>query len=193
MSAIIISIIIQAHHHRFLNIKTLFILAYFYKHERRCLEMLFLQDGVVMDPSLGALAGILAAFMVVFAIVGVVLWIFLSLAFMKIAKRLGQSMPGLAWIPGIGPLIVAYRASGMHWWPWLLLIGYVIPLVNFIFAIAFAVFSIIWMWKMLEALGRPGWWAILIAIIPVVNLILIGIAAWGGSSNSAPSKGKKQK
>ena len=66
----------------------------------------------------------------------------------------------------------------MHWWPWLFLIGIIIPFVGGLLLLAFSVFGIIWQWKMFEAVGKPGWWALL-CLIPVVNLIMIGIAAWG--------------
>jgi len=115
---------------------------------------------------------------VVFLVVGFLVWIYTSFAYMTIGKKARLNYYGLAWIPGIGPALTAFRASKMHWWPWLLLIGALIPYINFIFVIAFAVFTIIWHWKMFEAIGRDGWWAILM-IIPIVNLILIGIAAWG--------------
>jgi hypothetical protein len=33
-------------------------------------------------------------------------------------------------------------------------------------------------WKIAEAVKRPGWWGILL-IIPIVNLVVIGLMAWG--------------
>ena len=120
----------------------------------------------------------LAIGLVIFVIaVTIALYVYMSLAFVAIAKKAKISSPGIAWIPGIGPLIIAFRTSEMHWWPWLLLIGYIIPIIGFIPLIIFSVFAIIWMWKMFEAIKKPGWWAILM-LIPVVNLIMIGIAAW---------------
>jgi len=61
----------------------------------------------------------------------------------------------------------------MHWWPWLLLIVAFLPIINLVFV----VFAIIWHWKMFEAVGKPGWWAILL-LIPIVNIIMLAIAAW---------------
>jgi hypothetical protein len=70
----------------------------------------------------------------------------------------------------------------MHWWPVLLLIGFFIPFINFVAMIAFAVFVIMWLWKICEARGKPGWWAIL-TLIPFAGgiwaLIMWGILAWG--------------
>ncbi len=126
------------------------------------------------DSSLLALG---VAMMVVFFIIAVAFWIYSSFAFMAIARKAKDKMPGLAWIPGIGPTIVAFRAAGMHWWPWLLLIGIVIPFVGWIALLVFAVFSVVWTWKLFEKIRKPGWWSILM-IIPVVNLVMMGIAAW---------------
>lgn len=100
---------------------------------------------------------------------------------MAIGKKAGLKTPGLSWIPGIGPLIIAYQASKMHWWPWLLLIGFIIPFFNIVALIVFAVFATIWQWKMFEEVNKPGWW-ILLGLIPLLGtlilLILVGIAAW---------------
>jgi hypothetical protein len=126
----------------------------------------------------GGLMAFIAGFLVVFLVLVIAWYIFSSLAFMAIAKKAKLSTPGLAWIPGFGPGIIAYQASKMHWWPWLLLIPMLIPFIGFIASIAFGVYSIIWMWKTFEAIGKPGWWAILL-IVPIVNVVIIAIAAWG--------------
>jgi len=143
--------------------------------------MIFLQELAGMGDLGGmgpeALIAAFAAYAAIASIIGLILWIYMSLAYMAIGKKAGLSMPGLAWIPGIGPLIITFQAAKMHWWPWLLLIGMVIPFVNVIANIAFTVYVVIWSWKMFEAINKPGWWAILL-LIPVLNLIMIGIAAW---------------
>jgi hypothetical protein len=124
----------------------------------------------------GILSIILGA-MLFFTIVFFVIWIYTSLAFMAIGKKAGLKTPGLAWIPGVGPLIIAFQISEMDWWPWLFFIGLVIPFINFIAMIGIMVFAVIWQWKMFEKLGKPGWWSILCLISPL-NLIFWGIAAW---------------
>ena len=125
----------------------------------------------------GGIWAAIMAMIVVFIFIAIGLWVYLSFAFMAIAKKAKLKSPGLAWIPGVGPLIIAYQTSKMSWWPWLLLIGYLIPFVSSLFGLAFAVFAVIWQWKMFEKIKYPGWWAIL-CLIPVVNLVLYGIAAW---------------
>ncbi len=125
----------------------------------------------------GGLWAAIMAMIFIFTIIAIGLYIYLGFVFMAIGKKAKLKSPGLAWIPAVGPLIIAYQTSKMHWWPWLLLIGYVIPIVGWIATLAFWVFSIIWMWKMFETVKKPGWWAILM-LIPIVGLIMIGIAAW---------------
>lgn len=157
--------------------------------------MLFLEDLSMLSDttSIQGLWAFMMGLLVFFLIVGIGLYIYLSLAFMAIGKKAQLSSPGLAWIPVVGPAIIAFQASGMHWWPWLLIIGIVIPFVGFLFSIAFAVFGVIWQWKMFEKIGKEGWWALL-CLIPVVNLILYGIAAWSkdsGVNSEVKSKGKR--
>ena len=132
--------------------------------------------GNAMIPA-GILA-LIAAFALVFFIIGIALYVYSSLAFMAIAKKVKNKSPAIAWIPIVGPALIARKAARMHWWPILLLIGFIVPWIGGLAILAFEVFFIIWLWKTFEAIRRPGWWAIL-CIIPVVNLILIGIAAWG--------------
>lgn len=139
---------------------------------------LFFQNLTFSDDFILGAVGLALGFIALFLIFALILYIYTSLAYFAIAKRARLRSPGLAWIPAIGPLIIAYQASKMPWWPWLLLIGYLIPFVNFFTGLIFAVFAIIWHWKMFESIKRPGWWAILM-IIPIVNLVILGIAAWG--------------
>lgn len=136
-------------------------------------------------------AGIIAMLMgmIVFILIAfAAIYVYMSMAFMAIARKARLDSPGLAWIPGVGPLIIAYQTSKMHWWPWLLLISLLVMwipvlgvLVYFVGMITFAVFAMIWQWKMFETVGKPGWW-VLLALIPFVGgliyLVMIGIAAW---------------
>jgi hypothetical protein len=123
------------------------------------------------------LIGLFLQFMVIafFFIIGV--YVYTSFAMMAIAKKARHPHPELVWIPFVGQGIVTAKIAKMHWWPLLLIIGGFIPLIGWIFSIAVCVFSIIWMWKTFEAIKKPGWWAIL-QLIPVVGLVLLGIAAW---------------
>ncbi len=130
-----------------------------------------------MSPLTGAFLAFIAGMLVLALLIGIALYIYISFAFMAIGRKAKLKSPGLAWIPGIGPALIAFQSSKMHWWPWLLIIGMFIPFLNIVCTILFAVFGVIWQWKMFEVLKRPGWWALL-CLIPILNLVLFGIAAW---------------
>ena len=159
---------------------------------------LFLQSAPVLDGIAGgAIAGGLMAFIMAFIgiiiVFSLIIYIYMSLAFMAIGKKTNYPSPGLAWIPMVGPALIASKTANMHWWPILLLIGMVIPFIGGLASLAFTVFFIIWMWKTFEAVGRPGWWAIF-QIIPILNIVwfvFIGIAAWGNAESSVPVKTAK--
>lgn len=140
--------------------------------------MLFLQNLTLSDMELAGIVGLIAAFALIFFFILLVVYLYLSFAYSAIGKRAKVKSPHLAWIPLIGPLIIAYKTSKMHWWPWLLIIGMVIPFINIFANIAFFIVSVVWHWKMFESVRRPGWFSIL-TLIPIVNFVIIGIAAWG--------------
>lgn len=131
---------------------------------------------------IGSIMGLMAAGL--FAVVLVIcaaMYVYCALALSAIAKKTNTEPAWLAWIP-VANIYLLTKIAKMPWWPMLLMIGFVIPFVNILAAIAIGVFSIIWYWKMYERVGRPGWWAIFI-IIPffgaIVHYVLLGIAAWG--------------
>ena len=129
-----------------------------------------------------ALLAMLLGMLIIGFVLSIGVYIYLGFAFMALGRKANVKTPELAWIPfGIGPLIIAYQTSKMHWWPWLLLIGLIIPYLNYIISIVFTVYAFIWLWKLFEKIGRPGWW-VLFNLIPgignLVFLILAGVAAW---------------
>ncbi len=153
--------------------------------------MIFLQElaDIIAGGTLGGSLAFLAAMGVIGFILGIAVYIYTSLALMKIAKKTGTEPEWLAWIP-IANLYLLSKIAGMPWWPLLLILAGWIPVIGAFAILAFYVFVIIWLWKTFEAVGRPGWWAIL-SIIPIVNLLLIGIAAWGSSQQTLPQVNKK--
>ncbi len=135
-------------------------------------------DSTDAPPLVFLLALIAALGVFIFLFIILASYLYLSFAYSAVGRRAKVKSPGLAWIPGIGPLIIAYKASKMPWWPWLLIIAMFIPVVGFIANIIFLVFTVIWHWKMFESVKRPGWFSILM-LIPIVNFVIIGIVAWG--------------
>jgi len=144
---------------------------------------LFLQNVAFTDINLAdnnlviALVGLVLASLAIFLVIAGFIYIYTSLAYFAIGKKARLKSPGFAWIPGVGPLIIAYKTSKMHWWPWLLIIGCLIPVVGAIALLIFGVVTVVWHWKMFESIKRPGWWSILM-LIPIVNFVIIGVAAW---------------
>jgi len=124
-----------------------------------------------------ALLGIGFLGFVVFLVLMIAVYIYISIVYVQIAKKTNIKPAGIAWIPVVGPALITSRIAKMHWWPILLLIGVFVPMLSFAALVAFTVFFTIWSWKMFEKLRRPGWWALLCLISPV-NLVLLGIVAF---------------
>ncbi len=121
-------------------------------------------------------------FLLVFVVFSLAVYVYKALAYMKIAKKLKHPYPWLAWIP-IANVALIFQLGDMPWW---LVFGFLVGMIPFIggilgviASIALAVVMVIALYKMCEKLNKPGWWGILIALIPIVNLIIIGILAWG--------------
>ncbi|MFC1691172.1 hypothetical protein ACFL0W_03235 [Nanoarchaeota archaeon] len=114
-------------------------------------------------------------------IISLGLYVYFSLTLMLIAKRTHTEYAWLAWVPIVGKPLLSSKIAKMHWWPVLLFIAYIIPILNVIAAITITVYRIIWLWKICEKRHRPGWWSILL-LIPGVNIIwapiMMGILAW---------------
>jgi hypothetical protein len=144
--------------------------------------MQYASDLETLDPgALGALMAVWLGFMVFFIVFAVIAYIYMGLTVMKTAQRIKVGPAWLAWVP-IANVYLMLKMGKQPWWPMLLLIGMVIPFVNFIAMIVFMVFMIIAQWKICEARQRPGWWAI-IMLVPLVgsvwSFIMWGILAWG--------------
>jgi len=147
---------------------------------------LFLQEAVnfeefIASGSAGPILAAFAGFMVFAMIAAIAVYIYGSFAFSKISDKTKIRPSWLAWIPVVGKPLLASKIAKKHWWPVLFLAGIFIPYVGNILLIVFAIFFVIWMWKMFESVGRPGWWAIfyIIPILNIVWLVFIGLAAWG--------------
>jgi len=132
----------------------------------------------------GAFAAAIAGILVFLIFLSIALYIYSSFAYMHIGKKAKVHAPGIAWIPAIGPLLVAFKSSKMNSWPWWLLLSFLLvfipnvgPFLAFIGFAIFWVYAIAWHWKMFESIKMSGWYAILM-LIPIVNLIILGIAAW---------------
>jgi hypothetical protein len=114
--------------------------------------------------------GVMIAFLVVAG-----LYVFHSLAWSAIAKKLKYKRPWLAWIP-FANIAMIFQLGKFHWaWVFLLLI----PFAGWI---AVTVLAIISMWRIFEKLRWPGWFSLGV-VIPriggILYLVAIGFVAWG--------------
>lgn len=108
----------------------------------------------------------LGAFLMVFAVIGLAVYIYFALALSTIAKKTNTENPWLAWIPIVNIVLMLNVAKKPIWW----IVLCFIPLVNIVILV------IVWM-AIAEARGKPNWWGILM-IVPVVSLIVPGYLAW---------------
>ena len=124
------------------------------------------------------MAAFFAAFLVIGIIICIAMYIYTSLAWYTIAKKLNHSAPWLAWIP-IANIALMLQLGGFHWaWIFLLLVPIAgIAAVGFLFIMA--------NWRVFEKLKYPGW----LALSPLLGLIwggfgtlaygiILGIVAW---------------
>ncbi len=142
-----------------------------------------------------ALSALLVFYLVFISIFVLAMYVYLSLAYSKLAKKTRTSPSWLAWVPFFRLYLISKMAK-MHWWPMLLVIPILLAIPLFFISkiaalifltigifciIAGGVLTIIWHWKIFERVGKPGWWVLLI-LIPyaggIVFFVFLGIAAW---------------
>ena len=127
----------------------------------------------------GLLGGVALAIVIfVMLLIFIALYLYFSLAWYSIAKKMKHRKPWLAWIP-IANIAMWLQLGGFHW-AWIFAI--LVPIVGFI---AVGVLFIISNWRVFEKLKYPGW----LALAPLLGFIggglgtiaygiVIGIVAW---------------
>lgn len=151
------------------------------------------------SPNLSAIPGInvfgaaLVGVMFVMISIAVIIYIYLSIAFQRIGKKAGLQNPQVSWL---SPLVTIFEVAKAHFWPFpFLIIGYSLGyliimagtltgsltgiaiftilggIIIFISLIVFGIMTTIWLWKTFEAIGKPGWWAIICPIIGIIGLV----------------------
>lgn len=131
--------------------------------------------GQIGSGFIGGISGVFIALGVMTAIFAVIaLYVYFSLAWMTIARKLKYKRAWLAWIP-IANLAMIFQLGGFHW-AWIFLI-----LIPFLGWLALVILSIVATWKIFEKRKYPGWFS-LSMIIPqigsVLYLIAVGFVAW---------------
>jgi len=122
-------------------------------------------------------AGVLGGFMVTlgaFAILIIAgLYIYVALALIGIAKKTKTKNAWMAWIPIANFYLVTQMAKLNGLWT-LILLAYFIPGIGGLVVAGIG----IWMfWRIAERIRMPGWISLLL-LVPVLNLVVLGIYAW---------------
>ena len=125
--------------------------------------------------SLAGIWSLVAVMMIPVLIIGLALYIYSALALMKIAQRTGTPNAWLAWIP-IGNMYLMTQVAKVPWWTFLGIFLAWIPIVGSLIILGLLIW---WWYKIAERMGKPAWWGIMIAIVPIANLIFMGMLAWG--------------
>lgn len=116
---------------------------------------------------------IIMGFLVFFVILFIAIYIYSALVLMTVARKTNTPNGWMAWIP-IANIILMLNIAGLAWyWIFAILVGF-IPVLG---GLALAAGGVYVWWLIAEKRKFPGWYGIL-TIIPVVNLIIMGIIAW---------------
>jgi len=106
--------------------------------------------------------------------ISLAIYIYFAVALMAIAKRTETKNGWLAFIP-IANVYLMTQIAGLPAWYTLAIF---LPIIPFIGGLAMMVAMVYFWWIIAEKVGKPNWWGILL-LIPVVNLVVVGILAWG--------------
>lgn len=117
--------------------------------------------------------GMLAAMGAAFMVGGLIFYVYLALTLMTIAQKTNTPNAWLAWIP-VANIYLMTQIAGLNGWWTLIIFASIIPLVGGLVFIGVLTW---WWWLIAEKRGRPGWWGLL-TLIPVVNLVIMGMLAW---------------
>lgn len=120
--------------------------------------------------------GMIAAFLALGAItlsIFFAVYIYSAIALMAIAKKTKTKNGWLAFIPIANFYLITQMAGENGWWT-LILLAVFIPGIG-----GLAVFGVgVWFfWLIAEKIKFPGWTSLLL-LIPVVNLVMLGVWAW---------------
>lgn len=102
-------------------------------------------------------------------------YIFFAFVFMALVKKTRTENAWHAWIPILNLFLMVRIAKLQWWWGLIFILTMFLPGIGGLVAMILSVF--IW-WKISEAVGKPGYWGVLM-MLPFVNIVLICIMAWG--------------
>lgn len=108
---------------------------------------------------------------VVGIIIFLVVYLFFAYCVARLAGKTGLSF-GTSFIMAIIPIVNLFLilkiAAKPMWWFILL----IIPIVNIVVSV------LVWM-AIAERLGKPGWWGIMISVVPAANIVFFLMLVFG--------------
>lgn len=116
-----------------------------------------------------------AGVMVVYLIIAIAVAVVSIIAMWKIFTKAGK--PGWAAIIPVYNLVVLYQIVGINPLWLLMLIGAIIPFVNFIVAIAFFILNILVDIKLAKAFGKGGGFAVGLIFLPFIFQCILGFGS----------------
>jgi hypothetical protein len=132
----------------------------------------------------GTFAAIMAAVLLPAIVIGIGSYVYMGITLSKIGKKLNYEKTWFAWVPILNFVMMLQLADLS---PWLILLG-LVPVVN---GIAMLVLSVITMMNICEKLGKDKLLGLLV-LVPIGNLVLLGILAWGKDDGEVKSVEKKE-
>jgi len=137
---------------------------------------MFLETLALDSLDLSALLAVLAGFLLIALVIGIVFYVYFSLAIQSIAKKMKYENSWFAWIPGLN-IAMILQLGGFHWAWVFLILGTIIPIAGAFAGLALCVLMIISFWKIFEKQSYPGALSLLL-LVPLARVITIGIVAW---------------
>jgi len=131
----------------------------------------------------GTFAAIMAVVLIPAIVVSVGSYVYMGITLSKIGKKLNYEKTWFAWVPILN-FVMMLQLADLN--PWLILLG-LVPIVN---GIAMLVLSVITMMKICEKLGKDKLLGLLV-LVPLANLVLLAILAWGKDDGEIKSVEKK--
>lgn len=140
------------------------------------------EDSAVVA-ALGALFG--SAFLVVVIIISLASYVYFSLTLQKVANKLGMDNSWYAWVPILNTILF-FRMGDKS--PWLILLA-LVPIVG---GVVLTVITVIIMCTISEKRGYDRLLGLL-SLVPIANVILWGILAWGDDADKPKKEAEVKK
>ena len=122
----------------------------------------------------GGVLGAVMAMGAVMIVIALAVYIYTAIALMVVAKKTNTPNGWFAFIPILNVYLIAKMAGLSGWWTLIILA----PIIPFIGGLAMSVAMIWFFWRIADNINYPGWTSLLL-LIPIVNLIILGVWAWG--------------